>query len=120
MSDKGGMPQWCMYLFFARAVQYAIASRDFLDTYIMDISGSNETVGLIESLCGLAALLVMLPCGALADRCQRLRLLRALALLKLIPMVMSFLAVRRNSLWLLQLAMVLLAVVPRTKTSLIA
>ena len=102
----------CMYLFFARAVQYAIASRDFLDTYILDISGSNETVGQIESICGIAALIVLMPCGYLADRCKRLRLLRFLALLKAIPTVMAFVAVRQKNLLLLQVAMVLLAVVP--------
>lgn len=100
-----------MYLFFARAVQYAIASRDFLDTYIMDISGSNEKVGQIESLCGIAALIVLLPCGYLADRCKRLRLLQYLAVAKAFPTLMAFIAVRQKNLLLLQVSMVLLAVV---------
>ena len=102
----------CMYLFFARAVQYAIASRDFLDTYIMDISSSNEKVGQIESLCGIAALIILLPCGYLAERCKRLRLLQYLAVAKAFPTLMAFIAVRQKNLLLLQVSMVLLAVVP--------
>ena len=98
----------CMYLFFAR---YALASRDFLDTYIMDISGSNEKVGQIESLCGIAALVILLPCGYLADRCKRLRLLQYLAVAKAFPTLMAFIAVRQKNLLLLQVGMVLLAVV---------
>lgn len=93
-------------------MQYAIASRDFLDTYILDISGSNEKVGQIESMCGIAALIVLLPCGFLADRCKRLSLLRCLAIAKGLPTVMAFFAVREKNLVALQVSMVLLAVVP--------
>eukprot|EP00438_Fugacium_kawagutii_P023549 Skav200904 [mRNA] locus=scaffold1581:332424:334331:+ [translate_table: standard] len=92
----------CMYLFFARAVQYAIASRDFLDTYILDISGSNEKVGQIESICGIAALVILMPCGYLADRCRRLTLLRFLAVAKALPTLMAFVSVRQKNLILLQ------------------
>ena len=77
----------------------------------MDISGSNEKVGEIESICGLAGLIVLLPCGYLADRCKRLTLLRVLALAKALPTVMAFVAVRERNLPLLQVAMVFLAVV---------
>ena len=101
----------CMYLYSARAVQYAVASADFLDTYIMDISGSNQVVGQIESLCGVAALLILLPCGYLADHCKRLGLLRILAIAKALPVMMTFVGVREMNLQLLRIALVLLAVV---------
>eukprot|EP00439_Symbiodinium_sp_Y106_P041311 s249_g5.t1 len=113
--DSGGTFKFnqrlCLYLFFARAVQSAVASRDFLDIYIMDLSGSNETVGLVESTCGLAALAVMLPCGVLTDRFPRRQLLRGLAAAKTLPTFLTLWAVYSRSLRLLWSSVVLLVLV---------
>ncbi|CAE7557907.1 unnamed protein product [Symbiodinium natans] len=76
-----------------------------------DLAGSNETVGMVESTCGLAALAVMLPCGVLTDRCRRLRLLRCLAAAKALPTLLTLWAVSARNLQLLWMSLVVLVLV---------
>ena len=101
----------CFYLYFARAVQNAMVTRDFLDLYLFHLSHSNEFVGRVESARGGAALVMIAPIGFLIDRLNRRRMLWGLTVLKFFTTSLCCIAVASDSLALLFPALVLRRIV---------
>jgi len=97
----------CLYMVFVRSTQAAIATKDFLDIYLYDISRSNILVGKIESTRGLAMLLLLAPFGLMTDRFDRRRLLQVVSLFKIIPTILCIIGITTDSIPLLWPSLVL-------------